>query len=231
MQTPVKSNGGQQKFMTNQLRNRRTGLLAAALSLAIICLAGFASPAHANSITVTETATATGSLDGQSFTNAMLTLTMTGNTASVFNVGGYASVLIDPATVSISGVGSEPFTDTIETVVNQNNEDAGFGDAVSNLAILFTANSVFATDTLTNLTGPVSGTALINAGDTFNVLGGTLVLTGASNATFSVVLGGTSTPTPTPEPSSLLLLASGVIGLALMSPWRKWSGHRAAAGV
>lgn len=72
--------------------------------------------------------------------------------------------------------------------------------------------------------GGSAGCPRLNADDIFNFQGGTLVLTAASNATFGVVLGGTSTPTP--EPSSLLLFASGIIGLALTSLWRKQSGHR-----
>lgn len=44
--------------------------------------------AHADSIVATETTTATGSLDGIGFTNALVTLTLTGSTTNVSSLGG-----------------------------------------------------------------------------------------------------------------------------------------------
>ena len=51
-------------------------VLAAAMGL------GFAAPAHAVPIEYMETATATGTLDGTPFTNAQVTITVTGDTAA-----------------------------------------------------------------------------------------------------------------------------------------------------
>lgn len=198
--------------MTNPTGSRRIGVLGVSLALVFACLVGLASAAHADTVTITETATVSGSLDGVAFTDALVILEMIGNTSSITNGGGL-SVLIAPATVSVSGGAAVAFTDTIEAVVNQTVADAGFGDVTNGFAILFTSNPAFSTATLTNLTGPVSGPAFFNGGADFATVGGTFDIASAEEATFT----STVTPNVTPESSSLPLLGTGLLGLFVAS--------------
>src|SRR5262249_4502584 len=87
-------------------------VLAAAMGL------GFAAPAHAVPIEYMETATATGTLDGKSFTNAQVTLTVTGDTAAAPPGGGLQIYVLPGATVTVAGVGSDTLLHS-EVFVNQ----------------------------------------------------------------------------------------------------------------
>ena len=197
--------------------SRKVGLFAASFVLAFACLVGWASPAHATAITVTETALgASGTLDGTAFNDVTVTLSLTGNTTSITSGGG-VYILEDPATVSVAGGATVAFADSVAAVVNQDAGVGGFGDFSSNLAIVFTQNPVFSTATLTSLTGPVTGSALFNDGALFNTVAGTLDFTSITSSTFKETLGGTSVP----EPSSLLLLGTGLVSLLGMTLLRK----------
>jgi hypothetical protein len=78
------------------------------LALVFAALVGFAAPAHAVPITYTETAIATGMLDGTNFTNALVTITGTGDTATApTGVVGIHFYFPFPGvvTVTVTGVG------------------------------------------------------------------------------------------------------------------------------
>jgi hypothetical protein len=67
--------------------------------------------ARADQITYTETFTGSGSLDGNSFTDASITLTGVGDTSGIFSP--FFPVLqnpLSPATVDVSGTGSDTFS-------------------------------------------------------------------------------------------------------------------------
>jgi hypothetical protein len=182
--------------------------------LSILILAQVLSGLHAkaDTITYTETATATGSLGGALFTNATVTLVGTGNTASITNPSSDVSVLVLPVSVQISGIGTFAFNDTVQVVDNGAGPVAGFGDNSNKLAILFDQAAPFSSYNLASSIGPISGTSIFNFGASFGTAGGSLVLSGVSSDSFHAV--DMSTTIPVPEPSSFALLCAGIVGFA-----------------
>src|ERR1700680_4049411 len=102
------------------MRKPATFLPALALRAAGAILG--AAPSLAVPITYTETATATGSLNGVSFTNATVTLKMNNDTsaitgsAPVFDILGSATVSVS----SVNGGAAVAFTHTIDVFSAQN---------------------------------------------------------------------------------------------------------------
>jgi PEP-CTERM motif len=193
---------------------KRTTLVLAVLFV-LVC---GAVAAHADTITYTETATASGTLDGTGFTNALVTLMLTGDTTNVIDFGGGLFEMIGTTTVSVAGVGSDTFTDQVAVVANQGLLPAavGFGDVQINAGILFTQNSGFSTFDLKTSIGPLSGPGEgnFNVSLAFPTVGGTFDMTSVGTVTFTA-----AESTAVPEPGSLLLLGTGLAGLLGM--WKK----------
>jgi hypothetical protein len=193
-------------------------ILAAIIS--VLCVAN----AKAVPITYTEFATVSGTLNGVSFPSGeVLTLTGTGDTTNVVNV--VANVFVnDPVTtasftlsVSVGGVGSGTFTDSISVFVSQNNS-AGFSDDNAISIILETlSNTAFASYVLSTSIGPITGTSDITSGQSFSTSAGALILTSAGNATWASAV---------PLPAALPLFATGLVGLGLLG----WRRKKAAEG-
>jgi hypothetical protein len=166
---------------------------------------------HAASITYTESFVASGSLVnslfGENFTDQLVTLTGTGDTANVVGSGGVFSIAI-PTTFTIAGIGTGTFTDDVRFVSNQGVGDAGVGDATNNLAIMFTKDTAFATYDLMTAIGPITGTPIFNAGASFGTDAGAFTITSTGNPTFEAVVASSAVP----EPSSLVLLGTGALG-------------------
>lgn len=171
---------------------------------------------HADPITVTETATGSGSLDGTSFSSALVTLTLTGDTANVTSPGAGLFQLLGPVTVSVQGGGTDTFSDNMGAFVTQ----AGGGSIADNdisMAVLGTNNPGFSTYDLTTSIGPLSGTSYYNASHNFDVAGGTFDISAAGDSTFTA----TVTSTAVPEPDTALLLGVGLMGLALLGSLKR----------
>jgi hypothetical protein len=180
----------------------------------IVCIVLSLAIASAGTITVVDSATASGSLGSTSFDDSLITLTLTGNTSGVANFGGGLFDLLPeaPVTINIASLDTTAtFTDEVTVVVAETGEIAGFLDNTL-LAlnrpddILSTTNSVFGTYDLTTSIGPVTG-AGFSGTSIFGTNEGGLQITAVGESTF--------TATVVPEPTTLTLMGLGLACLAV----------------
>jgi len=178
------------------------------LAALILCCAGMM---LAGPITYTESATASGSLGGSSFTNALVTVKLDGDTANVVSGGGgFFTNSVGTFTVNVVGIGTAALTAPgAEVFVNQTFAPAaaGFGAGSS---ILDTLNSSLSTYALTTAIGPITGSPFINPGTPFSTSLGNLVINSAGNSTFTAT---TNASIATPEPMTGGMLCVGLLGL------------------
>ena len=186
-------------------------LLIGFVSLVAINLTG--GTASANPVTYTETATVGGSLNGVSFSNQVITLTGSGNTANITQPtpGVFENFLTLLFSIT-GGVGSGTFTNSTFVLSNNSGIIGGFSDATGNAAILLTTNAAFGTYDLSTSLSPVSGTATTNQGRQNPTTAGPLVFNFNTTATFSADV--------VPLPAALPLFATGIGGLGLLG-WRR----------
>jgi hypothetical protein len=170
-----------------------------------------ATPVFAGPIAYTESTTASGSLGSGAFVNESVLLTMTADTATIYDSFG---VLYNPGTltVKVPGLPTATFTDDMQAVDNPNVPDAGFSDLTIAYAVLFTHNSAFSTYDLTTAIGPLVGTSAFNAGKAFPTTAGRFVVDSVGDTTFTAT---TAATTAVPEPSSRALLGTALLCLAL----------------
>ena len=146
----------------------------------VLCTAGIA---HAGPITYTISATASGSLNGVSFTNELVTLTMNADTSGIMSgmTGGLRSLFSIDGTVSlnVAATGSEPYG--CNGRIRQNQVGVvGFTDETAGpLAVLDTFDLAFSTYALSTAIGPVTDTSFINSGQSFPTTGGALIINSA----------------------------------------------------
>jgi hypothetical protein len=173
-------------------------------------------PALAVPITYTEDATATGSLGGVAFTDAMVTLTMINDTTNVTNPSPGLFLNIGTATVSVNGDTPVAFTDSIAVFSNQTVSVGGFADVsfATPLDILDTTNAAFAAYDLKSFIGPLSGSpANIDFNVSFPTADGAFILTALAGPASTF----TATATPgVPEPGMLSLFGAALAGLGLI---------------
>jgi hypothetical protein len=118
--------------------------------------------ASAGPITFTETQNGIGSLGGKAF-SAPVTIVLTSDTSTI--TGG-SGVFFDigPATVTVDGIGTATFTDTMEAAVSQGCPCAGISDETTDLSVMFDTNSAFSTYGLSTAIGPLLGESSGNSG-------------------------------------------------------------------
>jgi PEP-CTERM motif len=173
--------------------------------------------ASAETITITETTTASGALGADHFGPEAVTFTFIGDTSDVTlaGTGLYHLEPISPVTVTIATVG----TFSIEDPVHAFTENSAYSPSLIGAGItdeytgfqLFVLDPAFDPFLLDSDIGPIT-----SSGDNFTNVG--IDLTNGENLNFFT--GGAVTYTATvtdvtssPEPSSLLLFATGTAGL------------------
>ena len=168
--------------------------------------------AKAIPITYTETVTATGSLNGIAFTGALVTISASGDTSTVFGCGNCEN--LSSATVTIAGGGSDILI--ARAADFQGASAFAFQHPIIG-DILDIKNVAFATYALDTFLGPIAGTGLINPGTIFPTTSGGVgfVLNSlASAVTFLATTGSAPGSSRVPEPTSLALFggAMAVLG-------------------
>ena len=153
----------------------KTNRIVPAVVLGIAGIFTAASPSFGALITYTMEATASGSLDGISFTDATVVLMMKNNTA---NVTGGPSFFenVGTATVSVGGGTAVTFTDPIQVFSNQSVPAVGFED-LSLDDILDNLSASFASYDLKTSIGPIVGSSDFDPGSSFPTTGGAFELT------------------------------------------------------
>jgi hypothetical protein len=199
--------------------------LSVAMGL-VMALAFVPERAAAAPITYTISGTGSGSLDGTSFTDDLVTITGIGDTANVVTIPLHSLNPV-PLTINISGVGTDTITSNAELDIVPAIENARF-DANNNsstLAILIatiSSSSAFASYDGTTAIGPVTDTGF-TSGNTFPTTGGIFVLSSIGNTTFTATIG-----SATPLPAALPLFATGLGAIGLLG-WRRKRKAQAVA--
>jgi len=190
------------------------------LTVAAVALFGWVTPVLATPITYTEIVTGTGNLGGTSFTGALVTVTLTGDTSTVlsgtpFGLCSPGPCFANPgnATVNVSGVGIGTFTDSMVVWDNPSlgiNSISIFDLALPG-AVLYLNNSAFATYDLRTSIGPISSPPGLFIHVYPTTLGNFTLTSVADSATFTATLGPQAT---VPEPASIILLGTGLVAVA-----------------
>ncbi len=181
--------------------------------LALAVLLCGATQAKAGSITYTVQDTASGTLGASSFTDALVTVSFTGNTANVYGGSGFWQIDLGTASVNIAGTGSALFTDAMYVADNQGAVAAGIADHNSGGSVLDTFNSAFGSYDLMSAIGPLSGGVYFRPDLSYGTDAGLLHFSDAGGtSSFKAVV--------TPEPATFTLLAS-LLGMAALGRRRK----------
>jgi hypothetical protein len=194
--------------------------------LTTIGILGWAAPTHASPITYTEKSIASGTLGGTTFTDALVTVTLVGDTSDVFQVIPGLFGNIGTPTLTIAGLGSATFNDPNGYVAYAGPAVDADGTFPFFIIAQASAPGGAATGNVTHILGiednSLTGYDLQSSFDPltatgFGVVHGESYSTSAGLLVFDIDGGGdpvtfTAEVSPVPEPSSLSLLAVGSFG-------------------
>jgi hypothetical protein len=186
----------------------RVGLFA----IALLCAGTGSVKAYADTLNYTLTVDVSGSLNGVSFSNAVVTVTGSANTQDVY-IGPTNNIsnVIAPMRLNIAGVGTYAFTDVMQFFTSLNG--VGIGDDGINSTgqhLLIRDSSVLSYNV--NMTGSLAGLTGFTSGEMFPTTGG-LFEVDSDSADRSGTFTATTPSAATPEPSSLWMLSTGVLGV------------------
>lgn len=193
-------------------------VLASFTAIAALSVAG----AKAAPVIYTETAIASGSLGATAFTDSLVTVRFTGDTAGivspmpgfVVNAGGVASVSVAggaPTTFNAGGQSAIAFQGMSGAGIGAQSRDPSV-DQGGQTYILAITGPAFATYDLSGAVGPVTGPAVFRPGLAFSTTAGDFALTAAGPVTYAAAVVAASA---VPEPASLALLGAGLFGISL----------------
>ena len=189
--------------------SRRVSLAA---SWPVFALLVFASaPAQGAPIVYTETFRGEGQLGGSYFFDALVTLTLVGDTDNVTGVGLLSNT--GTATVNVAGIGSGTFTGDVRAAVVQGVGTGGFADFSAGLVIMYTDHPGLASYDLASSIGPLTGDARFNAIPFATTAGGFAIYSVSGlfdESTFTAAIERTAIP----EPATLVLFGIGLVAVA-----------------
>lgn len=194
-------------------------LLATALASAALMSA---QRAQATPITFTETVIGSGTLDGEVFSDALVTFTGAADTTQVI---GHSQISHLPIEVDVAGVGSDTFTDDFLVFANDvANTNIGFGDVTNNLALMYVAGPVNGYDLKSDFS--LTGGVIKNLNADYATTGGDFSFSGTAEvATFRAELG-----SATPEPAAWALMITGFGLTGAMLRRRRGAGASKSSG-
>jgi hypothetical protein len=170
---------------------------------------------QAGVITYTESAVGSGTLGSQSFSSELVTVSLTADTSGITDVGPYYTTLPATTTVTIAGIGTAAFTDSVYLLNDPFDGTVQFFDFTGTgyTAILGTTAAALVGYDLGSAIGPFTGSAF-NGGSSLPTTLGTfyLELGDSESGTF------TATGQSVPEPASIAMLGMAILIIA---------GHRA----
>lgn len=183
------------------------------LFTASLCLAAgltLSGAAQAELTQYTYQVNASGQLNGQSFSNASVTVTLTGESSVSYQQCDWCYlVLADTTLIEVAGIGSDSFVQPITAVSNFVDGYVGFGEPISDYGIFFLESPVIVGYMLQAPLGPVSGVVDGNPGVAFQTQGGSFTFDSFDSAgTFQAV----AVQVPEPGTWALWLAGLGVVG-------------------
>jgi len=170
-----------------------------------------ASAAMATPITFTISAYGSGTLNGVSFTDSLITYTQVTDTTLIASNCFAAGIYCAPSSTSNTvTIGSSTYTLTDSTAFGDNTSLslAGISDITASYDILDESDGAFSTYNLQSALGPISGGLIFTTGTiTEPTSGGTLDVTYEADVLFTATTGSSSVP----EPGSLGLMLAGAL--------------------
>jgi hypothetical protein len=191
-------------------------LLSGILSLAILS----SMPAGATLLTYSDSFVGSGSFDGVSFTDQLVTLSITADSTTAQNLGGGIFEIGGPLIVAVNGLGSADFADLGGVFVNNTTHVQTIDPTTNALAPaydVYTSSSLSGYDLSTTF-GPLVFTTASGPYGNGAKADTNLTIDSSSSVTFQV----SAASSAVPEPASIGIMATGLILLLLLSRKRQY---------